>query len=241
MCTTHLISHAPCGHLTISLPRSLAGHCKALDAALHYYHSQPERPPLPGGMVMPSVCASIRGEGSASRFWPVPWGCGRSEDALCRIGWGAMYCPWVPGVAKRASVSWERENTAGRGRVSANVSSKFGENSVTSPALRPGRKSLSQQSNLMPTSRINRSSNASAKTTNLNAPEASFWGWGWWIDPRTGEIAPPPSVAVYTAASILVPTAKQQKSSLGESKPKLMMIWQGRCIVDGDVGGVYCQ
>lgn len=241
MCTTHFISHAPCGHLTNSLPRSLAGHCKALDAALRFYHSQPERPPLPGGMVMPRVCASVRGEGSALRFWPVPWGCGRGEDALCRVGWGAMYCPWVPGEAQRASVFWERENTAGRGRVSANVSSNLRVHSVTSPALEPGHASLSAYSNLTPPSPINFKLDASAKTTKLNPPEAQFWGWGWWTDPRTGEIAPPPSVAVNTAAPHLVPTATRDNISLGEKNPKLRMIWPGRCIVDGDVGGVYCR
>lgn len=233
MCITHLISHTPCGHFTTSLPRSIAGHCKALDAALCYYHSQPDRPPLPGGMVMPSVC-----EGSTSRFWPVPWGCGRTEDEPCRFGWGGMHYPWAPGEAQRARRIWEWKSMPGIGSVSANVSSDLTGNTITSQASEPGTALVPPHSNPMPTSSINLSSNASGTTANLRPHEAQFWGWGWWIDPRTGGIAPPP-VANATAA-LFVATATREKISLREGEPRLRMIWPGRCIIDGDVGGVYC-
>lgn len=232
MCITHLNSHTPCGHLTPSLPRSLAGHCKALDAALRYYHSQPQRPPLPGGMVMPTVCSPLH-----SRFWPVPWGCGRTEHASCRVGWGGMYCQWVLGEAQRARVIWEREGMASSGRVSANINSNLGGNPATSPALKPGPAPLYAHSTPISTSPINLNLNASVNATNPKPTE--FWGWGWWIDPRTGEIASPPATAANTAAP-LVTTATREKISLGERQPKVKMIWPGRCIVDGDVGGVYC-
>lgn len=239
MCIIHLISHTPCGHLTTSLPRSLAGHCKALDNALRYYHSQPERPPLPGGMVMPSVCTPVHGESSALRFWPVSWGCGQSEDAPCRMGWGGIYHPWVLGEAQRARVIWERESMARSGHVSANVNSNLRRNSVTSIALERAPSPFTPYSNPTPTSP---NSNGFGNSSNINLPEAQFWGWGWWTDPLTGEIAPPPAVAAITTTAVppLVATATREKSSVRERERKVRMIWPGRCIVDGDVGGVCC-
>ena len=34
--------------------------------------------------------------------WPVPWGCGREVNLLCRAGWGNSTCPWVSGMVVRA-------------------------------------------------------------------------------------------------------------------------------------------
>lgn len=127
MCITHLFAHPACNHTTPNLPLSLVSHCAALDAALRFYHTQPDRPPLRGGMVMPRVCGleeSTANEALSSnsrpmhpglappptrpyigevRICPVPWGCGRAEHGACRTGWGTWWCPWVRGETARES------------------------------------------------------------------------------------------------------------------------------------------
>lgn len=248
MCVTHLLSHAPCGHLTTSLPASLAGHCKALNAALRYYHSQRDRPPMPGGMMMPRVCAESR----PSYFWPVTWGCGRGEDVLCRLGWGEVSCPWATGKAPRARKIRDGKSKAGSSRVSANINSNLKDNSVTSPMLEPGPAPLDPQRNLTPTPPINLNSKKSTETTNPNPQEAQFWGWGYWIDRQTNQIAPPPSVAANTAAPLLVATATREKSSptqpinLGLKKsteinnlnPQEAQFWGWGCWIDRQTGKI---
>ena len=187
-------------------------------------------------MVMPSVCP-MRGGGSSLRFWPVPWGCGRSEDMRCRMGWGVMYRPWTLGEAQQKRVLLDRECIAGSGRVSANVDSDMRGNPITGSALEPRPVPLSPCSNSPPTSRINLKK-ASAKMTNLNPPEAEVWGWGWWIDPRTGEITPPPAAEADTVVP-LAPTATREKGSREVREPKVRKTLSGRCIVDGDVKVTY--
>ena len=187
---------------------------------------------------MPSVCPPMRGEGSASRFWPVPWGCGRSDDVLCRKGWGVMHCPWTLGETQRARVTWRSESMAESGRVCADIDSNLRGSPAAGPALKPRPVLLSPYSNSTPTSRINLK-NTSAKITNINPAEAQFWGWGWWIDSRTGEISPPPPTAAAETAVPLAATATREKDSLGVRQPKVRMIWPGRCIVDGDVKVAY--
>lgn len=55
-----------------------------------------------------------QGEGNL-RVWPVPWGCGRADNELCRVGWGNHTCPWVAGRASRGGGGCEGHGGAPMG------------------------------------------------------------------------------------------------------------------------------
>ncbi len=130
MCTTHL-HHHPCSHVTPCLPGNVVSHCPSVQTRLWLYHDQPNQLPRLYPLQIPGACppppllpqrpppsATARpprrqgetddgrahGEGGEVGnlcVWTVPWGCGRGEGPLCRVGWGDHSCPWVSGMAGR--------------------------------------------------------------------------------------------------------------------------------------------